>query len=135
MMRYFSHSELLIPLHSLICKKAFSTRCIISYRYLSYSRCTGRLFFGGIATFILRSTAIARITEVLYPLSAIMQTASNDSIRFSASLQSALVPSVTSTRIGLPCTSTATCIFVLSPLLCAPYPGYHLSLQCHADGL
>lgn len=58
---------------------------------------------------------------VSYPLSANRYSAVIPSIKWTASLQSALVPSVISTMTGIPSTSTARCIFVLSPLLYVPY--------------
>ena len=43
------------------------------------------------------------------------------SIKASACLQSAVVPSVIRILTGIPCASTAKCILVLSPLLSWPY--------------
>ena len=64
------------------------------------------------------------ISSVSYPRSASSASASMPLIRWIASLQSARVPSVTIIRTGIPCASTARCIFELSPLLCAPCLGY-----------
>ena len=55
------------------------------------------------------------------------------SIRAIASLQSARVPAVTRTRIGIPFASTARCIFVLSPLLYVPCPGSPRPLPPRGD--
>ena len=46
--------------------------------------------------------------------------------------QSAVTPSVTTHRTGTPRASTNRCILVLSPLLCARFPGFRLALRRRA---
>ena len=47
--------------------------------------------------------------------------------------QSATVSAVTNILSGIPCASTAKCIFELSPLLCVPCPDCHRLLLQHTD--
>ena len=57
------------------------------------------------------------------------------SIRWTVSLQSARVPSVTRIRSSIPFASTARCILVLSPFLSWIYPDCRLSLPLRGDAL
>ena len=100
---------------------AFSTKCRNLYNSLSYSRCILRFFLGGITAFIPAFFAFSTIASESQPRSARRTFALMLSIKASACLQSAVVPSVIRILTGIPCASTAKCILVLSTLLSWPY--------------
>lgn len=124
-----------IPRQRFNFKNAFSTRCLALYKYLSYSRWLFLLLRGGITTVIPLSAAVLTISSLLQPLSAMRQSASMPSTSLQACVQSAAVPDVTSTLTGIPCASTARCIFELSPLGFSPCPGCRLLRRLRRDGL
>ena len=124
-----------IPLQRFKCRKAFSTKCLILYSSLSYSRCILRFFFGGMTTFIPCDSASWMMASVSYALSANKCSALIPSINGLACVQSAVVPSVINILTGIPNASTARCSLVLSPLLCGSFLDFRLLPQLHVDVL
>ena len=88
--------------------------------------------FGGISGFIPCLIACSIMAYESYPLSAKRCFASSPLISAMACVQSATVPDVIIALNGIPCASTARCILVLSPLLCAPCLGLR---PLHVDEL
>ena len=117
-------------------KKAFSTNLLILYAFWSYFLW---IFRGGITTFMPKFSAESLRRQYFWAvhLSDGLPSASETTLSTSspAFAQSAVTPSVTTHRTGTPRASTARCILVLSPLLCARFPGFPLSLHRHACAL
>lgn len=124
-----------IPLHRFRCRKAFSTKWRNLYRCLSYFLWNFLFFLGGITAFIPCFSACLTITSLSYPRSANKYSAVRPSIKTPACVQSAVVPCVIATLIGIPCASTAKCNLVLSPLLCDSFPDFHLLHLLHVGEL
>ena len=92
-----------------------------------------RLFLGGMTGWTPAASRELTSVSLSYPLSARRYSAVIPSISLQACEQSATVPTVTNILTGIPCASTARCIFELRPLLCAPYPDCRHVRPQHVD--
>src|SRR5690606_35614158 len=108
-----------IPLNCFNLQNAFSTKCLILYKYQSIWSLFDCVFdFLGILALVFFADICSLNDSESYPLSAqhtSVSLKSSFSIIFGAILTSCVVPSEIIISIGLPSASTANCILELFP--------------------